>query len=399
MAKTFLCRLGLLFALGTVLFPQRPPAPPIPSISSINNSPTAAGGGTQLQRPVYVAGNVVLEDGGAPLESISIQMVCGGTPRSIGFTDLKGKFDIDMNDRKNSAIYSDASLAGPYSSGGAATMGQNTKPEAMGGSNTPTTRNYALCDLVASLAGYRSDRVSLASHRALEDPNIGTIVLHRLANVQGSTISATSAFAPKDAKKAFIKALLQEQKGKWPDAEKELQKAVDLYPKYAAAWFHLGFNKQAQNNVGGARESYAKALEADPRYVSPYQQLALLAAKEQKWPEVEDNTDRLVGLNPIDFPDAWMYNALAKYQLQNFDAAEKSARQGLVTDPNHRYPKLDEILGIILVQKREYSEAAEHMRAYLKLAPGADDAGAVQKQLLEVERRAAPQASAKPQHL
>jgi hypothetical protein len=175
MAKTLVLRAGLMVGLSTVLCAQRGPGLPIPSISSINNSTTAGPGGTQLQRPVYVAGNVVLEDGTAPVESIPIQMLCSGTPRSIGFTDLKGRFDIDMNDRKNSAIYSDASLSGPYSSGGATSMGQNTKPEALGGSNAPTTRNYATCDLVAALAGYRSDRLSLSSHRALEDPNVGTI--------------------------------------------------------------------------------------------------------------------------------------------------------------------------------------------------------------------------------
>ena len=71
--------------------------------------------GAELQRPLYVAGKVIMEDGTPPPESIPIQMVCGGTPRSIGFTDLKGRFDLDMNDRKNAAIYSDASQSGPYS--------------------------------------------------------------------------------------------------------------------------------------------------------------------------------------------------------------------------------------------------------------------------------------------
>ena len=82
-----------------------------------------------------------------------------------------------------------------------------------------------------------------------------------------------------------------------------------------------------------------------------------------------------------------MYNAMANMQLQRFDAAEKSARQGLVTDPSHRYPKLDQVLGIILVQKHEYPEAAQHMRTYLRARAGAADAALVQKQLAEVERR------------
>jgi tetratricopeptide (TPR) repeat protein len=395
MAQTLLTRAGLWLSLSIALYAQRPggaglPPGKIPSLSSITNSPTADTNGTELQRPVYVEGKVILEDGTAPSESITIQMICGGTPRSIGFTDMKGRFDLDMNDRKNASAYSDASQSGPYSLGAGGSSAPNTRPQAGGAGSTLTARNYAACDLMAALAGFRSDRVSLASHRALEDPNVGTIVLHRVANVEGTTISVTSTFAPKDAKKLYEKGLIQEQKGKWPDAQRELQKAVDLYPKYASAWFHLGYTKQAQNDLVGARTSYAKALEADPRLVSPYQELAFLDAREEKWPEVAENTDRLLALNPVDFPDAWMYNAMAKFQLQNFDAAEKSARQGLSNDPNHKYPKLDQILGVILVQKHEYPEAAQHMRSYLHFAPEASDAALVQKQLSEVERKTTP---------
>jgi regulator of sirC expression with transglutaminase-like and TPR domain len=48
---------------------------------------------------------------------------------------------------------------------------------------------------------------------------------------------------------------------------------------------------------------------------------------------------------------------------------------------------LNQILGVILVEKHEYPEAAQHMRAYLRLAPNAVDADLVKKQLAEVERK------------
>lgn len=399
MAKTLLLCGSLALALCPALFAQGGPASPalaighIPPFVPIPNPTSTTSSGPSLQRPVYVAGKVIMEDGTAPPESLPIQMVCGGTPRSIGSTDRKGRFDLDMNDRRQSALYADASDSGPFSGRANSTSQADVRQQASG--MPSAARNYAGCTLQAVLAGFRSDELSLESHRALEDPNVGTIVLHRRANVQGLTISATSAYAPNDAKKSYQKALIQEQKAKWPEAERECQKAVDLYPKYAAAWFHLGLAKQEQNNADGARQSYAKALDADPRYVPPYQQLAVLAAKEQKWPEVVEKTDRLLGLNPIDFPEAWMYNALAKYQLQQLDGAEKSAREGLLNDPAHRYPKLDQILGAILAEKHEYPEAARHMRAYLRLAPDAADATLVKKQLAEVERRVPLQTTAK----
>ena len=61
--------------------------------------------------------------------------------------------------------------------------------------------------LRARLAGYRSQTISLANRRPMDPPDVGTILLHRLGASEGSTISAVSLRAPKDAKKAYDKGL------------------------------------------------------------------------------------------------------------------------------------------------------------------------------------------------
>src|SRR5664280_1853206 len=101
-------------------------------------------------------------------------------------------------------------------------------------------QRFMNCDLRANLPVYRSQVVSLANHRSMDSPDIGTIFLHRLGNVEGRIISAISLAAPKDARKAFEKGLDLAKKKKLDDAVKNYQKAVDVYPKYAAAWFELG---------------------------------------------------------------------------------------------------------------------------------------------------------------
>jgi regulator of sirC expression with transglutaminase-like and TPR domain len=167
---------------------------------------------------------------------------------------------------------------------------------------------------------------------------------------------------------------------------------VDAYPKYAAAWYELGRTQQHGNDLEGARKSYAQALAADPKFVSPYEQLAQMAVNDKKWQEAADDTSRLLKLNPVDFPQAWFYNSLANYQLQKLDAAEKSVREGLQVDSAHHFPKMNHLLAVILAQKQDYQGAAENMRAYLKLVPNASDADTVKKQLAEVEKLAEPQA-------
>ena len=348
-----------------------------------------------MQRPIYISGKVTLDDGTPPPESVVMQMVCNASPRSVGYTDSKGRFSIDLGNRNNSAIFADASQSGSGSFGGGGFGNTNSPGQSQSTGRGGSETTFMGCDLQASLPGFRSDSVNLGNRRSLDNPEVGTLVLHRLGNVQGLTISATSALAPKDAKKAYDKGFNEIKKSKWENAEKELSKAVEVYPKYAAAWYQLGVAQQAQANLEGARKSYAQALAADAKFVSPYQQLALLAARDNNWKDVAFETDRLLKLNPIDFPQAWFYNALANYHLQNLDVAEKSARQGLDSDSGHRIPKLEHLLGIVLAQKQDYPGAVEHMRSYLTRNPGAGDVDLVRKQLAEIEKATATQAAKK----
>jgi tetratricopeptide (TPR) repeat protein len=334
-------------------------------------------------RPLYLTGKVVLEDGTAPSDRVAIQIICRGTPRTVAFTDRRGNFSADLSDR-NAEVFADASEP----SRGLGAPGSATSSRGI----CPGEPNLMGVSVQADLPGYSSDVINLAARHALDSPDIGTLFLRRRANVEGLTISATSALAPKDAQKALDKGRADAMKQKWPDAEKEFQKAVTIYPKYAAAWLELGNVQGVQKNIDAARHSYAQALVADPKFVSPYLQLASLAAGEQKWQDVIDNTDRLLHLNPFDFPQAWMFSALANYYLGKKDEAEKSAREGIAHDPAHRYPRMNYLLGVLLSQKLEFAASAESIRAYLKYAPNAPDVDQIRKQLAEVEKAAAPEA-------
>jgi tetratricopeptide (TPR) repeat protein len=243
------------------------------------------------------------------------------------------------------------------------------------------------CTLRAQLPGYRSESVNLTNHHALDNPDVGVIVLHRLGNVEGQTISATSAMAPKDAKKAYEKALNHEKKQKFDDAQRELEKAVEAYPKYAAAWYELGRLQERAQNFDAARKSFEQALGADPKYLKPYQQLAGIAMREQKWQEVKDTTARLVRLDPFDFPDAWFYNAVANYELKDYTAAEKSAREGLKVDNDHLVPRTNQLLAVLLAGKEDYAGAAQSLKAYLQISPNGPEAETVKKQLAIIEQK------------
>jgi tetratricopeptide (TPR) repeat protein len=254
------------------------------------------------------------------------------------------------------------------------------------GGQRGNAQSMAGCELRASLAGFRSDVVNLSGRRMFDNPDVGTIVLRRLANVEGTTISMTTLQAPKDARKAYDKAREALRKGKPADAQKELEKAVSAYPQFAAAWYELGLIHEKGNDPGEARKYYAQAMATDAKLVTPYLHLTQLAVRERKWQEAADTSDRAIKLDPVDFPDAYLFNAVANYNLKRFDAAEASARQAQKLDTAHRWPKADHVLGAILYAKKDFTGAAEQLRNYLTFAPDATDAGEVKAQLAEIEK-------------
>lgn len=387
------CLVAAPMAAQTVRNPVGSPTTPTNPTPPRSSIPDPGSTSPEIARPIYLSGKVVLEDGTAPPDSVIMQLLCGGSPRNVGYTTSKGQFNLDLTNKNNSTLFSDASQGG---SGWEGPLGgapsANSSAGALGQSRAGSRSNFLGCELLATLPGFRSDHVDLYNRRSMDNPEVGTIVLHRLANVEGLTISITTSLAPKDARKAFEKGRNAGKKEKWDDAEVEFQKAVDQYPKFAAAWYELGFAQQKKNNVTAARASYGRALEADSKYINPYGQLAVLAVREQKWDEVEENTSRLLKLNPVDFPMDWYFNAIANLQLQRLDLAEKSAREGIHTDHEHRIPKLNHLLGIILAQKRDYPGAMENLRAYLSQSPAPSDADVAKKELAEIEKLAPPQA-------
>jgi tetratricopeptide (TPR) repeat protein len=203
------------------------------------------------------------------------------------------------------------------------------------------------------------------------------------------TVSATSAMAPKDAQKAYEKGRQKADKEKWEEAQQLFTKAVEIYPRYAVAWFDLGRLQLRSNDTGPARHSFEQSIAADPKYVNPYRGLAELDTRQQLWPDLVTVTNQLLALNPVNFPDAWLRNALGNYYLHNLAEAEKGARQGMKVDDQHQVPRLEYLLGVILAQKRDYQEAATHIQNYLKVATQPSDIDDAQKQLAEITRLSA----------
>jgi tetratricopeptide (TPR) repeat protein len=240
----------------------------------------------------------------------------------------------------------------------------------------------------AVLAGFWSDRVSIAIKNALDNTQIGRLVLHPMSPGQTLTVSATTLAAPSNARKAYDKGVAAMHEQKLDAAAGEFAKAVAAYPGFAAAWFELGVLRQSKNDAAGAAEAWKQALKSDAKYVRPYEGLTALAERQQNWADVEKYSHDWLQLAPEDFPAAYLYNAVANARLDKVAEAEHAAREGIRIDKERKLARLSYVLGLLLMQKKEYSESAKCFRTYLELAPNAKDAAIVREELAKLEAAA-----------
>jgi tetratricopeptide (TPR) repeat protein len=331
----------------------------------------------------FISGKVIVDDGTEVPEQVSIESVCSGRTHIETVTDSKGHFSFQIKSPKQPGVVSeDSSDTSQRSSDAAGLLNRRVNADPVG----DYLRN---CRLRAYSSGFTSNNVDLSA-KAFEAgmADVGTVVLHRMAQVEGSMVSVTTAQAPAAAKKEYEKGRDSEKNEKWEAAEKRFAKAVQLYPQFAVAWYELGRMQVRGTDSAAARKSFHQALSADAKFVGPYHELAELAAGEHNWKEVVDTTDTLLKLDPVNFPEDWWLNAVGNYNLNKFDVAEASARHGLDLDKEGQYPRLEYILGLTLAQKHDYAGALEHIHNYLRLAPLDPDAENVRKQANTIARLA-----------
>ena len=144
-----------------------------------------------------------------------------------------------------------------------------------------------------------------------------------------------------------------------------------------------------------SRRCFSQALAADPKLVTPYLHLARLSVADKNWQDVAATTNRLIKLDPYDFPEAYFYNAVAEYNLHKYDAAHANAIEAQKLDTAHKFPKVEHLLGVILYQKKDYTGAIEQLRKYLALSPDSPDVSQVKQQLADFEKLAGTDTKAK----
>jgi tetratricopeptide (TPR) repeat protein len=211
-------------------------------------------------------------------------------------------------------------------------------------------------------------------------------LLPPLTFVRSPVVAATALAVPAKANKEYLAACaaLKEKKNK--TAEKHLRKAVQIYPKYSAAWVTLGQMLEAQNQTDESRSACAQASTVEPNYLPALLCLAELAAREKAWSVVLQFSSQVLAIDPTASAVAYEYSAAASLRMNKLDDAEKSAQRALEIDKNNSDPRVHFLLAQIYEAKGDRFNEILQLKEYLKFAGNTEDAAAVGQYLTQLEK-------------
>jgi Tfp pilus assembly protein PilF len=317
---------------------------------------------------MYFTGKVAVQGGVLPWDPIPVSVDCNGVTKYTAQTDPRGNFSIE--------------------NGGRIKTTSELVPQA-GNTKTTTAAQLVGCQIRASLAGFRSSILTITNGNLTDNPDMGTITLQLDEHAAGYGVSPTTAEASKDALKKFDKARSEAMSNNPDGAQHDLEKAVQIDPKFAEAWYQLG-KLQQKTKPQDALASFEKAIAADPQFAPPYEPIAELAALQKKWQQVVDAADHYLKLDPVGTPQIWYFSAVGNLNIGNRDVAEASARKSLAMDPQHMAPNTEQLLAVILASKGAYAEALDHLRNCLTYTPAGPNADLMKQQIAQLEKAVGP---------
>lgn len=235
-------------------------------------------------------------------------------------------------------------------------------------------------------------------HLALEhgENNIALMVNERTPSADAgnaTSVSVADMRVPDKARKALNKAHELIGKHRNDDAQKELAKALEIYPQYSDAYRERGIMQFAAGNVDAAINDLQQAIKYDPNNAMAYMAIGAALNNQEKYDDALRALDRGVTLSP----NAWQaYFEMARAQLGKGDFAASlrscdRAQQFMTAD----YAPFHLVRAHALMGVKNYAEAQAELEAFISGNPSSEDVARVQKTLNEVKAFTARASSGK----
>src|SRR5579871_4741931 len=298
---------------------------------------------------LILTGKVTLEDGSPPGKEVPIELDC---------SDKVGGAIVTTTNRKGEYVWR-------YES-------------------DPMTLKR--CIIRVAQTGYTSTEVDVSGWNAFHDPHVPTLVMAARGTNSNIEIFRDTQ-VPVAALRAWNRSLKFVQALDWTAAERELRAAVKASPKFAEGWNALGVVCENEKKPADARDAYRHAIEADPKLLGAYVPLARTDIQSKDWQDAAKTADELIKADTKGrFPEVYLYQAMARFELKDLDGAEASAKEAIAQDKRKQIPRAEFLLGTILEAKHDDAGATEHLTKYVDLDPKAPNAATVRSHILNIGR-------------
>jgi len=202
------------------------------------------------------------------------------------------------------------------------------------------------------------------------------------AHLNSTSTSVADLRIPKRAAKEFDKASRAMAQQDWKSAANSLERAVDIYPQYAAAYNNLGIVDARLGDRTKEAKDLERAIAIDGRYVDAYVNLARMDVAESKFSDAEV---ALRKANSLSSEDGVILVLLTYAEFMNHhpeDAVKDCRKVHALNNVPHAFAHWT--AAFALEQENLIADAGAEFRACVNEEPTGDRADAARKELTNI---------------
>ncbi len=185
-------------------------------------------------------------------------------------------------------------------------------------------------------------------------------------------VSVAEMLVPRKARSIYVKAREACAKGKFDDAQKLLDQALQIYPQFAEALTLRGLIQLRANHIDQGRQDFEQAIQCDPNYGPAYVALGAAYNAQAHY----DEALRTLELGTAVSPTAWQgYYEMARASIGKglYDKGLQFADKAEELNGNH-LAAIHLLKAYAMIPLKFYSRAKEELQAYLQREPKGGDA-------------------------
>lgn len=199
---------------------------------------------------------------------------------------------------------------------------------------------------------------------------------------QSAATSVTDLQIPKRAAKEFNKASREMDGQQWAAATDSLQRAIAIYPQYAAAYNNLGVVYARVGDRGREAEALQHAIAVDSHYVPAFMNLGRMDIAENDFVAAESELKAATALDPEN-GIILVLLTYAEYMNHHYDDVIKDCdKVHTLNNVSHAFAHWS--AAFALEQKHQIAEAGGEFSTFVKEEPTGQRADDARKELANI---------------